>query len=133
MKTSNPFSFAGLNICSMFSTVLFSLTLSPTKPHARPLSLKTSFCGSMNTTAVSHLLISIVLPSDQLYGFLSTSLLFRRPFSAEVPAYLLFVSSLAEREQILIDLILMRRAHTVRRAFVNFELGVFHQLRRHHR
>jgi hypothetical protein len=32
MKTSNPFSFAALKIRSMFSTVLFSLTLSPTNP-----------------------------------------------------------------------------------------------------
>src|SRR5712692_6140701 len=59
MKTSNPFPFAALKMRSMFSTVLFSVTLSPTAPHARPLSLKTSFCGSMKTTAVSSLFISI--------------------------------------------------------------------------
>src|SRR5438132_2051571 len=61
MKTSNPFSFAALKMRSMFSTVLFSLTLSPTAAHARPFSLKTSFCGSMNTTAVSFLFMFIVL------------------------------------------------------------------------
>jgi hypothetical protein len=37
----------------MVSTVLFSLTLSPTAAHAAPLSLNTSFWGSMKTTAVS--------------------------------------------------------------------------------
>src|SRR5215470_13190927 len=38
---------------SIFSTVLFSVTLAPTAPHAAPFSLKTSFWGSMNTMAVS--------------------------------------------------------------------------------
>src|SRR5262252_9244316 len=56
MKTSYPFSFAALKMRSMFSTVLFSVTLWPTNPHASPLSLSTSFCGSINTTAVSFLL-----------------------------------------------------------------------------
>ena len=37
----------------MFSTVLFSVTLAPTAPQFAPLSLSTSFCGSMKTTAVS--------------------------------------------------------------------------------
>jgi len=60
MKTSNPFFFAAWKMRSMFSTVLFSLTLSPTAPHAMPFSLKTSFCGSMNTSAVSFLLIFMV-------------------------------------------------------------------------
>src|SRR5215475_7030024 len=60
MNTSNPFSFAALKMRSMFSTVLFSVTLSPTNGHARPLSLKTSFCGSINTTAVSFLLMFMV-------------------------------------------------------------------------
>src|SRR5215831_6285271 len=36
MNTSNPFCFAALKIRSIFSTVLFSLTLSPTNGHARP-------------------------------------------------------------------------------------------------
>src|SRR5262245_19890309 len=53
MKTSNPFCFAAWKMRSMFSMVLFSLTLPPTNPHARPFSLKTSFCGSMKTIAVS--------------------------------------------------------------------------------
>src|SRR5215813_18734 len=37
----------------MFSTVLFSVTLCPTAAQALPFSLRTSFWGSMNTTAVS--------------------------------------------------------------------------------
>jgi hypothetical protein len=61
MKTSKPLAFAALKIRSMFSTVLFSVTLPPTKPHARPFSLSTSFCGSMKTIAVSFLLMSIAL------------------------------------------------------------------------
>jgi hypothetical protein len=55
MNTSYPFAFAALNILSMFSTVLFSVTLAPTLAQFAPLSLSTSFCGSMNTTAVSVL------------------------------------------------------------------------------
>src|SRR5215475_12101693 len=69
MKTSNPFCFAALKIRSMFSTVLFSVTLSPTNGHARPLSLKTSFCGSIKTTAVSFLLMSIVFAPFCSYLF----------------------------------------------------------------
>jgi hypothetical protein len=45
----------------MVSTVLFSLTLSPTAAHAAPLSLNTSFWGSMKTTAVSFRSICIAL------------------------------------------------------------------------
>ena len=44
----------------MFSTVLFSLTLSPTKAHETPFSLRTSFCGSMTTSAVSFLSMFMV-------------------------------------------------------------------------
>ena len=36
----------------MFSTVLFSVTLSPTKPHITPSGLRKSFCGSVINTAV---------------------------------------------------------------------------------
>src|SRR5437867_3231162 len=50
---SYPFCFAARKMRSMFSTVLFSQTLWPTAPHAVPFSLRTSFCGSMKTTAVS--------------------------------------------------------------------------------
>ena len=39
----------------MFATVSFSWTLSPTRPQETPCSLKTSFCGSMTTSAVSFL------------------------------------------------------------------------------
>src|SRR5262249_14893548 len=39
----------------MFSMVLFSRRLSRTRGQARPLSSSTSFCGSVNTTAVSLL------------------------------------------------------------------------------
>jgi hypothetical protein len=55
MKTSYPFVFATWKIRSMFSTVLFSVTLAPTAAQFAPFSLSTSFCGSMNTTAVSVL------------------------------------------------------------------------------
>lgn len=61
MKTSNPFSLRRLEDTLH---VLDGLVLPDTVadcPHARPVSLKTSFRGSMKTTAVSFLLISIVL------------------------------------------------------------------------
>jgi len=45
MKTSKPFFLAAWKMRSMFSTVLFSLTLLPTAPHPSTFSLKTSFCG----------------------------------------------------------------------------------------
>jgi hypothetical protein len=61
MKTSKPLALAALKICSMFSMVLFSMTLPPTKPQAGPFSLSTLFCGSMKTIAVSFLLLSIPL------------------------------------------------------------------------
>src|SRR5262250_3174065 len=60
MKTSYPFPFAALKMRSIFSTVLFSVTLWPTDFHASPFSLSTSFCGSINTTAVSFLFMFIV-------------------------------------------------------------------------
>src|ERR1043166_9336820 len=131
MKISKPLSFAALKMRSMFSTVLFTVTLWPTAPHARPLSLKTSICGSMKTTAVSFFIISMVFPPIiyTAYRYCCSVVLSARKW----PAYLVGISSLAEREQILVDLVLMRRAHTVRRAVVNFELGVFDQLRRQHR
>ena len=44
----------------MFSTVLFSVTLAPTAAQFAPFSLSTSFCGSMNTTAVSVFWISMI-------------------------------------------------------------------------
>ena len=43
MKTPKPLSFAAWNRRSMFPTVLFSLTLSPTNPQETPFSLRTSF------------------------------------------------------------------------------------------
>src|SRR5215471_2928235 len=55
MKTANPYSFAALKSRVRFSTVLFSLTLAPTRLHETPFSLRTSFCGSMTTSAVSLL------------------------------------------------------------------------------
>src|SRR5438445_3069444 len=113
MKTSNPFSFAALKIRSMFSTVLFSLTLSPTAPHARPLSLKTSFCGSMKTTAVSFLCMFIVLLQ-------SISQSPPRPFR----------SPLEEREQIRVDSVFVGRAHAVRQARIDFQRGALDDLGR---
>ena len=38
-----------------------------------------------------------------------------------------------EREKILIDLVLFGRAHAVRRAFVDLQLGILYQFRRQHR
>ena len=61
MKTPKSCSFAALKSRAMFSTVLFSLTLSPTKPQEMPFSLRTSFCGSMTTSAVSFLWIFMTL------------------------------------------------------------------------
>src|SRR5258708_32214032 len=60
MKPPKPCSFAAWKSRSMFSTVLFSLTLAPTNPQETPFSLRTSFCGSMTTSAVSFLLKSII-------------------------------------------------------------------------
>src|SRR5215510_9626719 len=63
MKTANPPSFAATKSRARFSTVLFSRTLSPTRLHDTPFSLRTSFCGSMTTTAVSLLSILMVRSS----------------------------------------------------------------------
>src|SRR5215510_12733148 len=111
MKTSYPFCLAALKIRSMFSTVLFSLTLSPTAPHARPLSLKTSFCGSIKTTAVSTLLICIVrLPITR---------------AVEQPdAMVSAQSSFEEREQFRVDFVFERRAHAVRCTLVDLQFRV---------
>jgi pimeloyl-ACP methyl ester carboxylesterase len=38
-----------------------------------------------------------------------------------------------ERQQVLVDLVLFRRAHPVRGAFVYLQLGIFHEFRRQHR
>ena len=43
MKTPKPPSFAARKSRSRFSTVLFSLMLSPTSPQETPVSLSTSF------------------------------------------------------------------------------------------
>ena len=51
--TENDSAFAALKMRSMFSIVLFSCRLSRNRGHGLPVSLKTSFCGSMNTIAVS--------------------------------------------------------------------------------
>src|SRR6516162_9720486 len=61
MNTSYPFAFATLKIRSIFSTVLFSVTLAPTASQFAPFSLNTSFCGSINTTAVSLVWIAMVI------------------------------------------------------------------------
>ena len=65
MKTPKPCSFAALKSRARFSTVLFSLTLSPTRPQETPFSLRTSFCGSMTTSAVSFLSIFILFPLSE--------------------------------------------------------------------
>ena len=61
MNTPKSCSFAAWKSRARFSTVLFSLTLAPTSPQETPFSLRTSFCGSMTTSAVSVLLNSIVM------------------------------------------------------------------------
>src|SRR4051794_6838691 len=53
MKTPKPQSFAARKRRSMFSTVWFSRMLSPTSRQETPRSLRTSFWGSMTTSAVS--------------------------------------------------------------------------------
>src|SRR5262245_28277759 len=68
MKIPQPCLFATLKMLSIFSIVLFSSRLSRTNGHASPVSLSTSFCGSMNTTAVSPGLICIVPPPDLNIG-----------------------------------------------------------------
>src|SRR5215467_9122043 len=49
-------------ILSIFSRMLFSITLAPTASQLVPCSLSTSFCGSMNTTAVP--IFCTVIPDD---------------------------------------------------------------------
>src|SRR3954468_23501336 len=70
MKTPNPPSFADRKSRSRFSTVLFSLTLSPTSPQDTPFSLRTSFWGSMTTRAVSCLPNSIAMLLESTPGLL---------------------------------------------------------------
>src|SRR5262249_25491389 len=105
MRTSYPCCFAARKMRSMFSTVLFSVTLCPTEPHAAPVSLRTSFCGSMNTTAVS---------------FRSNRMISSRS------------SGLQELEEVCVDAVLEGRAHAVRRALVDLEPRVLDELRRLH-
>src|SRR4051794_22504766 len=62
MKTPKPRPFAARNSRSRFATVSFSRTLSPTRAQETPPSLRTSFCGSMTTSAVSLLWNSMALP-----------------------------------------------------------------------
>src|SRR3954463_5732188 len=61
MKTPKPRPFAAWKSRARFSTVRFSLTLSPTSPQETPFSLRTSFCGSMTTNAVSLLWMSNIV------------------------------------------------------------------------
>src|SRR3954463_2720164 len=61
----------------MFSTVLFSVTLAPTRLHETPFSLNTSFCGSITTSAVAAELTSIpLLPGE--FAPLSVKGVFRK-------------------------------------------------------
>src|SRR5215472_18274203 len=77
MRTSNPLIFAVLKIRSMCSMVLFSLTLSPTSCQVTPFSLRKSFCGSVTTTAVSFLSMSIVFSLPE-FGTVKSRFLFGR-------------------------------------------------------
>src|SRR5215468_1379382 len=99
MNTSYPCCFAVRKMRSMFSTVLFSVTLAPTAAQAAPFSLNTSFCGSMNTTAVR---------------FWSSCMMASRSHKGE---------------QVGVDLILVGRTHPVRGARVDLQRRVLHQLR----
>src|SRR5215475_11690158 len=56
MNTPKSALLAAVKRRARFSMVLFSLTLSPTRRQEIPFSLRTSFCGSMTTRAVSFLL-----------------------------------------------------------------------------
>src|SRR5262245_52266042 len=95
MNTSYPCCLAARKMRSMFSTVLFSLTLWPTAPHPAPVSLRTSFCGSMKTTAVSFRLNCTMWAGQ--------------------------VSGLQERQRVGVHLVLVRRAHAVWRILVDLE------------
>ena len=53
MNIPNEAAFAALKIASICATVSFSVTLGPVAAQLIPVGLSTSFCGSMNTTAVS--------------------------------------------------------------------------------
>src|SRR5215470_6919950 len=98
MNTSYPCCFAPRKMRSMFSTVLFSVTLAPTTTQAAPFSLNTSFCGSMKTTAV-------------------------RPRSS-----CMMTSRSHKGEQVGVDLILVGRAHPVRGPRVDLQRRVLDQL-----
>src|SRR5580765_3197239 len=113
MKTSYPCCFAARKMRSMFSTVLFSLTLWPTAAHAAPVSLRTSFCGSMKTTAVSARSNCTMCSS----------------FS---PCW--WTRSVRdEREQVGVDRLRVRGGHAVRKALVGLQRSVLQQLRRQRR
>src|SRR6478735_9152546 len=54
MNIPNDAALAAWKISSMCATVPFSVTLAPVAAQLIPVGLSTSFCGSMNTTAVSR-------------------------------------------------------------------------------
>src|SRR5215467_2004456 len=95
----------------MFSTVLFSRTLSPSPAHAAPLSLKRSFWGCMKTT-------------DQSRRSNLAAELCPLPSMAVPPLIRLKCRShsrLDEIEQIGVHLVLEGRPHPVRRALVDLQ------------
>jgi hypothetical protein len=53
MRRDKPLCLAALNSDSMFATVLFLVTLSPTTPQVTPFGLRKSFCGSVMTSAIT--------------------------------------------------------------------------------
>src|SRR5262249_28921943 len=136
MRTSYPCCFAAWRMRSMFSTVLFSLTLWPTAAHAAPFSLRTSFCGSMKTTAVSFRL-SCMMCSSRLSCRMGSSLSKAeaavRRACREGTARPGHASGLQKLQQIAVHLVLVRRTHAVRGALVDLERSALDQLGRAHR
>ena len=62
MNIPNDAAFAASKIASICATVSFSVTLAPVAAQLMPVGLSTSFCGSMNTTAVSLRFQFIAVP-----------------------------------------------------------------------
>src|SRR5262249_22151369 len=127
MKTSYPCSFAARKMRSMLSTVRFSVTLSPTAAHAAPFSLRTSFWGSMKTTAVSFRLNCTMSSSFSRTRARSPP---RLPWKARGTGR---ASGLQELQQIGVHLVLVGRTHAVRGALVHLERDPFDQFGRAHR
>lgn len=60
MNTSWPLSLATRSSCSMCSTVPLASTLPPTSSQVTPSGLRTSFCGSVRTSAVGEVMAMLL-------------------------------------------------------------------------